>query len=120
MLKRGYSKKKKCLDCGKPISNQAKKCRSCAQKKPEQETKDHPLLAWRYDCPECGIVAHSFDRLPEIRDSAGHEVRRGARVICNSGKYHDYCPACGFSAGNHAGERKNEMLYEARCPASPV
>jgi len=114
MARRGYSKKKKCPGCGKPISNQAEKCNSCAKKANEAKLRP-PLMAWRYDCP-CGIRAYSFDPLPEIRDSAGHEIRRGARAIYNNGKLYDYCPACGTSGGAHSCERRDEVFYVACCP----
>lgn len=115
-MKRGYSKKKKCADCGRLISNRAKKCKGCAHKKPEQEEKSPSLLAWRYDC-QCGTVAYGFASHGVIQGSCGHDIARGPRVICNSGRFYDYCPECGVSGRSHMGRRKNEMFYEALCPS---
>jgi len=85
------------------------------RKEPMEPLPSHPFMAWRYDCP-CGIVAYSFDGTPTIRDSVGHEVTRGARVICNSGKFYEHCPRCGTSGGAHSCERRDEMFYVASCP----
>jgi len=112
MAQKGYRRGKKCPDCGKPIGDRASKCKGCAKKSPSGACK--PILAWRYDCP-CGIAAYSFDGTPTIRDSAGHDVRRGPRVIYNGGKFYDYCPACGASAGGHSFERRDEMFYVVSC-----
>lgn len=115
-MKRGYSKKKKCADCGRPITNQAKKCKSCAHKKPENEEKHSSLLAWRYDCVQCGITAYAFEPQPEIRDSQGHRVRRGVRVIYVGGKFYNPCPSCGQPSDEHTYELRDETFYVAVCP----
>jgi len=106
MARKGYGRGKKCPGCGKPIGDRASKCKSCIRKSPNIGGGS-PLLAWRYDCP-CGIVAYSFDGTATIRDSVGHEIRRGSRVIYSEGKFHDFCPLCGLSADSHAGARGDE------------
>ena len=118
MRQKDYSKKRKCPDCGRPISNRAKKCGSCAKKLPKsgEEGSSRLLLAWRYDC-QCGITAYAFEPHPEIRDSEGHSVRRGARVIYFGGKFHNPCPSCGQRADDHTYELKDETFYVALCPS---
>jgi hypothetical protein len=116
-MKRGYSKKKRCADCGRLITNQAKKCKSCAHKKPKNEEKHPPLLAWRYDCVQCGVTAYVFEPQPEIRDSQGHSVRRGGRVICFGGKFCNPCPLGGQHPNDHTLELRDEMFYVALCPS---
>lgn len=73
------------------------------------------LMAWRYDC-ECGITAYSFEPPPEIRDSRGHTVRRGGRVIYLGGKFHNPCPSCGQRPDIHTYERRDGSFYVAVCP----
>lgn len=87
------------------------------RKDPTEPLPSRPLLAWQYDCP-CGIRAYSFDGVPEIRDSAGHEIRRGARVIYYAGKFHNPCPKCGRHPDAHgSGGREDQMFLIAACPS---
>lgn len=74
-------------------------------------------LAWQYDC-RCGIVAYSFDGTPTIRDSMGHDVRRGSRAIYYGGKFSNSCQVCGLSANSHSGVREDEWLYGVVCPVA--
>lgn len=116
MVKEKTQKEKKtCPDCGKPISKQAEKCRSCAKKKPKPPERDFPLLAWRYDCEHKKAI-YSFDPRQEIQATCGCDLEYAVRVIYFEGKHHEYCPVCNHSANSHKGERRNEMFYEAICP----
>lgn len=117
MAKKDYRKGKKCPDCGKPISDRARKCKSCVKKSPKTGEGDGSLLmAWRYDC-QCGVTAYAFEPRSEIRDSHGHGIRRGGRVICFGGKYHNPCPLCGQHPDDHSYELRDEMFYVALCPS---
>lgn len=105
---------KKCPVCGASMDRRATRCRNCYRQSMAPSAK-YPLMAWRCDC-QCGITAYALEPRPEIRDSQGHSVTRGARVICFAGKFHNPCPLCGQRADDHTYELRDEMFYVALCP----
>jgi len=80
-----------------------------------QSRPGEALMAWRYDC-RCGKTAYAFDPHPEIRDSRGHSVRRGGRVVYLGGKFCNPCPVCGQHPNDHTCELRDEMFYVSLCP----
>jgi len=110
LRRQDYSKKKKCDDCGRPISNRATKCNSCAKRRAEKVERGAPLMAWRYDC-QCRVTAYAFEPQPEVQDSVGHSVRRGTRVIYLGGKFCNPCPLCGQHPNDHTCELRDEKFY---------
>ena len=78
----------------------------------------YPLLAWKYECPICGLIVYSFDLYRLTQASCGHHgLGRTTRVIYFQKKFMDCCSICNQSAYIHKGERRDEMFYEAICPA---
>lgn len=111
-----YSKGKKCPDCGNPITNKARRCKSCAQKLSVEEEAPFCYMTWQYPC-SCGLIAYSFEPHLMLQKSCGHDVIRGKRTLYLNKRCHNPCPVCGREAWAHSYQRDDESgFYVALCP----